>query len=214
MSRIRSLKPGYFRSRSLARLPLAARHTFAGLWCEADDEGRGIADARLLKGAIWPLDDSITPDDIEEHIGLLGVDHITLYDVGDERYYEVVRWEEHQSAQFRRSEGVYPAPNGVRAAREGVPEKGEGSKEKGEGSARGARIPDTFTVTDEMRAWVEDRCKDIDWNLHTENFVDWAKSTSSRAAVKKDWVRAWKTWMRREQDRVPTWKRNAGGMKL
>lgn len=209
MSRIRSLKPGFFRSRSLNRLPRDARTTFQGLWCEADDEGRGIADARLLKGAIWPLDDDITPEIIDDHLELLGKEHITLYEIAGERYYEVVRWEAHQSPQFRRGEGVYPAPEGMHGARERVLEEGEGSKEKGAGSAqRGTRIPETFTVTEEMRAWVSSRCPDIDWNLHTENFVDWAKSTSSRAAVKKDWTRAWKTWMRREQDRVPAWAKN------
>lgn len=199
--RIRSLKPGFFVSRSLAKLPVPMRVTFAGLWCWADDEGRGIADARLLKGAIWPLDDDTTPETIEEHLTLLGADHITLYEVAGERYYEVNEWEKHQSPQFRRSEGVHPAPEGVHAARGGVLEKGEGSKEKGEG--KGTRIPETFTVTDEMQSWVRSRCPSIDWKLHTENFVDWAKSTSSRAAVKRDWVRAWKTWMRREEDRVP-----------
>lgn len=203
MSRIRSLKPGFFKSRSLSKLSVPARITFAGLWCEADDEGRGIADARLLKGAIWPLDDDITHETIEEHLDALGADHITLYEVAGERFYEVNNWEAHQSPQFRRNEGVHPAPEGMLRAPRGVPEKGEGSKEKGGG--RGARIPDEFTVTPEMKAWVEARCPNIDWQLHTENFVDWAKSTTSRAAVKKDWGRAWKTWMRREEDRVPAW---------
>lgn len=74
----------------------------------------------------------------------------------------------------------------------------------------GTPIPDTFSVDEEMQVWVKSKCPDIDWELHTENFVDWAKSTTSRAAIKKDWGRAWKTWMRREQDKVPQWARNRG----
>ena len=80
MGRMRTIKPEFFRSRSIARCTREARLTFQGLWCEADDHGRGIADARLLKGAIWPLDDDITIDDIEDHLEeLRATGHIILY---------------------------------------------------------------------------------------------------------------------------------------
>jgi hypothetical protein len=109
MARIRTLKPGFFKSRSLAKLPRDARLTFAGMWCEADDHGRGIADARLLKGAIWPLDDDVTFLHVSAHVDMLAATgHIRLYQIDDEAYYEVVKWEQHQAAAYRRGEAKYP----------------------------------------------------------------------------------------------------------
>jgi len=111
MGRIRTIKPEFFRSRSLARCPLAARMTFAGLWTEADDYGRGVADPRILKGALWPLDDDITHSHVSAHLDVLTeTGHIRLYEHGGETYYEVANWSEHQAAAYRRGEPKYPAP--------------------------------------------------------------------------------------------------------
>lgn len=150
--RIRSLKPGFFRSRSLAKCDPLARLTFAGMWTEADDHGRGVADARLIKGAIWALDDHITHLHVSAHIDMLAAtEHIILYRVGDETYFQVLNWEPHQSAAFRRGGPQYPAVSaGQRidsldaplcmqesasrtqgGAGEGRREKGEGNREEG-----------------------------------------------------------------------------------
>ena len=144
MSRIRTVKPEFFRSRSLARVTREARLTFIGLWCEADDLGRGVADTRLLKGSIWPLDDDMTPVDIEEHLSELADAHIALYWCEGERFYEVQRFDKHQAAAYRRGESRHPAPpdppepeplhdkkcKEVRDAHEGVLE-GKGRDRKG-----------------------------------------------------------------------------------
>jgi len=109
MARIRTLKPTRFTSRSLAKCPRDARTTFEGMWCEADDHGRGIADARLLKGAIWPLDDDITFLHVSAFVDVLAATgHIRLYEVDGEAYYEVANWEKHQAAAYRRGEPKFP----------------------------------------------------------------------------------------------------------
>ena len=109
MGRIRTLKPTRFTSRSLARCPRDARTTFEGMWCEADDHGRGIADPRLLKGAIWPLDDDITFLHVSAHVDVLAeTGHIRLYEIDGEAYYEVTNWAKHQAAAYRRGEPKYP----------------------------------------------------------------------------------------------------------
>ncbi|NUQ88941.1 MAG: hypothetical protein HOQ43_10815 [Glycomyces artemisiae] len=147
MARIRTLKPTRFTSRSLARCPRDARTTFEGMWCEADDHGRGIADARLLKGAIWPLDDDITHLHVFAFVDVLAATgHIRLYQVDGEAYYEVVNWERHQAAAYRRGEPKYPPPSAGQplaslSAHEGVQESasrtqmgaGTGNREQGEG---------------------------------------------------------------------------------
>jgi hypothetical protein len=113
MGRIRSIKPEFFRSRSLAKCEPAARLTFAGLWTEADDHGHGVADPRILKGALWALDDDVTHVHVSAHLGMLvATGHIRLYEADGDTYFEVVGWVEHQSASFRRGEPKYPLPDG------------------------------------------------------------------------------------------------------
>jgi hypothetical protein len=155
MSRIRTLKPTRFTSRSLAKCPRDARTTFEGMWCEADDHGRGIADARLLKGAIWPLDDDITFLHVSAFIDVLAATgHIRLYAVDGETYYEVTNWEKHQAAAYRRGEAKYPPfsagqPLESLAAHESVQENaartqmdaGTGNREQGTGRRESTATP-------------------------------------------------------------------------
>ena len=118
MSRIRTIKPEFFRSESLAALPLAARMTFAGLWTEADDAGRGVANSKVLCGALWSLDDDVTAVDVEEHLQALAKEHIQMYEVDGKRYYAILNWENHQAASYRRGEPLYPPPPDDTSSRE------------------------------------------------------------------------------------------------
>lgn len=111
--RIRSLKPEFFRSESLAKVTPLARMTFMGLWTEADDYGRGIANPRIVKGALWSLDDDITVDVVTMHLNTLAsTGHISLYKESDDEkiYFVVNKFVEHQSAAFRRGKAKYPDP--------------------------------------------------------------------------------------------------------
>jgi hypothetical protein len=65
MARIRTIKPDFFMSPTVASLPHRTRLTFVGLWCYVDDKGRGYDDPRLVKAAVWPLDDEITHEHVE-----------------------------------------------------------------------------------------------------------------------------------------------------
>lgn len=193
MSRIRSLKPEFFRSRSLARVSPLARLTFQGLWCEADDYGIGIAHADLLKSAVWPLDHDITATEVEQHLqDLERTGHIALYVVDDERYYSVLSWESNQAAALRRGARKYPEPHeGVQAdtphtdpphdsARESVQEArvvvlekgGEGSREQGE--EQGAE----FAVVNGSGVSPSARRPDID-----AVFSAWQEATGHHKAV-------------------------------
>lgn len=64
---------------------------------------------------------------------------------------------------------------------------------------RGTRIPDEFIVTEEMQQWVERRCPRINWQHHTERFVNHWKAESRANSVKLDWNKAWRNWMLKEQ---------------
>ncbi len=64
---------------------------------------------------------------------------------------------------------------------------------------RATRIPDDFTATEAMIAWARENTPDVG-RAETENFRDyWVAAT--RNAEKRDWVAAWRFWMRREQKR-------------
>lgn len=228
MGRIRTLKPEFFRSRSLARVSIPARLTFQGLWCEADDFGRGVADPRLVKGAVWPLDDEMTWGEVAKHLDELETTgHISLYEIDGEQFYVIVSWEEHQAAAYRRGKPQFPAPCTTDNAStepaeqslhdescKKVLELGTGNEELGgvanaprspNGSlpkARGSRIPDTFVVTDPMVAWALLKAPDVDWKIQTEKFVNYWKAKPGKDGVKLDWERTWRNWLLTAQEQT------------
>jgi hypothetical protein len=96
MARIRTIKPDFFSSLTIAALPLEARLTFIGLWTHVDDEGRCVDDARLVKAALWPLDDR-TAANVETDLQALSeASLITRYTVDGRAYLQVRGWDEHQ----------------------------------------------------------------------------------------------------------------------
>lgn len=110
MARMRTLKPGFFTSEDIAKYPLRARHTFAGLWCYCDDHGRGKDNVRLIKAAVWPLDDDVSLEDIDEDLRLLHEGGaIVRFRSGGAGFVAVQRWHFHQSPN-RPSETQIPDP--------------------------------------------------------------------------------------------------------
>ena len=227
MGRMRTMKPEFFRSRSLAKLPREARMTFAGLWTEADDFGNGIADERLLKGSIWPLDDDIEPVHVSAHLRMLAASlHIQLYMVGDETYFHIINFTKHQSAAYRRGEPKFPGPSagqpldpepahgGVQESACCTPESAvTGNEEQGTENQkaspssprkRGTRIPDDFTVTADMVTWARLKTPNVDGRRETEKFINYWQAASGQKAVKRDWEATWRNWMLNAAERTPT----------
>jgi hypothetical protein len=109
VARIRTIKPEFFTSLTIADLPLTARLTFIGLWTHVDDAGRCVDDPRLIKAAVWPLDDR-TASDIELDLKLLTeASLITRYMLTRKRYIAVTGWQEHQRIN-RPTPSKLPAP--------------------------------------------------------------------------------------------------------
>lgn len=97
MARIRSIKPNFFASEDVSVLPLRARLTWIGLWTQCDDHGRTKRNAKLIKAAIWPLDD-VSLCDVEEDLHVLAdFGRIVTYQVGPTGLLAVVNWHVHQS---------------------------------------------------------------------------------------------------------------------
>lgn len=109
MARIRTIKPEFFTSLTIADLTPEQRLTFIGLWTHVDDEGRCVDDARLIKAAVWPLDDR-TAADVETDLRALSESSlITRYIVKQRPFMAVTNWAEHQKIN-RPTPSKHPAP--------------------------------------------------------------------------------------------------------
>ncbi|MEX8058598.1 hypothetical protein [Microbacterium sp. 16-032] len=69
---------------------------------------------------------------------------------------------------------------------------------------RATRIPEPFIVTADMRADMHAEYPHLDINHSTKQFVDYWRSASGKNALKKEWVAAWRFWMRRDGQAMTT----------
>ena len=97
MARKRMLAPEFFTSATMNALPVEVTMTFAGIWCWADDYGRGDDDAAMVKAAVWPRRRKFTEKVVRNHMDALeaaGV--LCTYSVNGIHLVHVVSWGEHQ----------------------------------------------------------------------------------------------------------------------
>lgn len=137
MARIRAIKPEFFTSETIASLPIHCRLTFIGLWTHADDYGRAVDNPRIIKGAIWPLDDEVTPTDVSLHIHLLeerGL--IARYEVDGRRYLHAVKWTSHQKVSHPQEARIPACP-----LHEALPKYSGGTPEPHQSEAGAAPEP-------------------------------------------------------------------------
>ena len=72
----------------------------------------------------------------------------------------------------------------------------------GGGTKLATRIPDDFRVTPEMVQWAKANVPHVDGRLETAKFTDHFKAASGANARKKDWIAAWRNWMRTADQRL------------
>ena len=151
MARIRTIKPEFFTSLAVASLELPARLTFIGLWTHCDDLGRCVDEARLIKAALWPLDDR-TAADVERDLCALGkVSLIVRYEVGGRRYLAVCGWSEHQRIN-RPTPSKIPAPPSPRDPHGGLTEDSVRTQSDAEGDVREPSRQGEMSVSPESGA--------------------------------------------------------------
>ena len=116
MPRIRTIKPEFWASPSVAAASPYARLTFIGMWNWADDFGRGTLNYKELEGFIFPHDDTFTDrsgntvtfrDVVAEVSERFGV---VLYEVSGRSFFAIPTWDKHQRNEKRAKESKYPAP--------------------------------------------------------------------------------------------------------
>ena len=111
MSRIRTVKPEFFRHEGLVELEVASnlpiRIAFAGLWTVCDREGRFRWRPRQLKLDVLPFD---AVDFTAVLDALAGGGFIVQYQVYGEAYGYVPTWHRHQIVNNRESASLLPEP--------------------------------------------------------------------------------------------------------
>ncbi len=111
--RIRSIKPEFWRSEAIARLPWSARLLFIALWSYVDDNGVGRDNEKLIVADVFPLE-----DDPRETLATVSRDLRTLAEAGRIVRYTadgrallaVVNFSEHQKID-KPNKPRYPGPD-------------------------------------------------------------------------------------------------------
>jgi hypothetical protein len=109
--RIRSIKPEFFRDKTMAACSPRARLTFIGLWTLVDDEGRYEYEPELLKADLWPWEPDVTPKETEACVQELeGRGRVCLYQAGGKTYLHIVNWHKHQVISHPGKSRIPPCP--------------------------------------------------------------------------------------------------------
>jgi hypothetical protein len=108
VSRSRNIKPGFFKNERLAECDPLARLLFAGLWCEADREGRLEDRPKRLKAEILPYDEcdvSSLLDQLAKH------GFIARYNSGGLALIAIPTFLDHQRPHNKEPESYLPSPD-------------------------------------------------------------------------------------------------------
>lgn len=221
MARIRSIHPDICIDKGLAEMDDArAERTFMRLWTYCDDDGRAMDDSRLIKAAIYPRLDSMTPDEVEIDIAkLASLGFIVRYEADGDEYLHVPSFAKWQRPN-RKVDSKHPAPpSGAphvqsseqdRAPHEHAPpvvvggdvvvvEVVEGADASVEPprDKRGTKLPRDFTLTHPMRLWAKTNDIKSSVERETPKFVDHFRA---KGEIKQDWLAAWRNWMRKADE--------------
>lgn len=67
---------------------------------------------------------------------------------------------------------------------------------------RGCRIPEPFTISEQMRSWAREHTPHVDIDSATEEFVDYWRGATGQVAIKLDWVGTWRNRLRELEKRA------------
>lgn len=167
---MRTLKPEAASSESLAEVDRGIRWTFGMFWTHCDDEGRAVWNLRLIKAAIYPLDDHITIAVLaDDFANLERIGAVCRYEVDGKEYVHVPAFGEHQHPNRRVESKLPPCPKTDHSptphaqrsedsvsthepSTSVVVVEGRGDVEGGGGVARAERAP---TARDIVARWVD-----------------------------------------------------------
>jgi hypothetical protein len=112
MARKRMISPEFWEDETLGECTRDERLLFMGLISNADDEGRGRANAKLVKANIFPYDEDISSKDIKKMMSnLASKKFIVLYSVDGQEFYWVRTFKKHQSVNRPQESKLPPPPD-------------------------------------------------------------------------------------------------------
>lgn len=110
VARIRTVKPEFYSDPQLGQLTLEARYLYKATWNFADDEGRLPADPRILKSQVFPYDDHITTERVEQLLHeLVSLGKAVRYEVENVPYLFLPNFRTHQRIS-KPQPAKYPPP--------------------------------------------------------------------------------------------------------
>ena len=108
MARKRMIDPSFWTDEKLGECAIQERYLFMGLVSNADDEGYGRANPKLLKSSIFPYDD-LRASDLEKWLSRLGgLNLVALYTVKSQAYYYLPNFLKYQSIN-KPTKSQYPS---------------------------------------------------------------------------------------------------------
>lgn len=209
MARSRNIKPGFFTNEDLVELDFATRLLFAGLWTQADRDGRLEDRPKKLKMAIFPAD-NVDVDDMLS--SLHGAKLIVRYSVNGVQYIRIPSWSKHQNPHHTEKASEIPEESGSLTVKEPV--------DNGEVTVSAVLIPDSLFIDSLSSASPEHPTKkrsapkvELPTEFHPndagikaaevagfsvsaelEKFRDHHQAHASKFS---DWQAAWRTWIRK-----------------
>ncbi len=112
MPRKRMIDPSIWTDESFGELSERGRLLFIGLFSMADDEGRGEASAKVLKGKIFPYDEGLRVADVSKTLKEIGSKmSVDFYARNGREYYAFKNWRTWQKVE-KPTPSRIPAPIG------------------------------------------------------------------------------------------------------
>jgi len=111
MARKRMIHPDFFISATMNDVQPHTMLTFAGIWCWADDYGRGENDESLVKAAVWARRRTMTEKKVRADMDALTARGVLCeYEVNGHRLVHVTNWSEHQKVSHPTDSKLPPCP--------------------------------------------------------------------------------------------------------
>lgn len=110
MPRKRMIDPSFWTDEKLGECTIQERYLFMGLISNADDEGYGRANPKLLKSLLFPYDDGLRTSDLQKWLSRLGgFKMVVLYEVNGQAYYYLPNFIRYQTIN-RPTKSSIPKP--------------------------------------------------------------------------------------------------------
>lgn len=202
MARKRMIDPSFWTDEKLGECCIQARYLFAGLFSNADDEGYGRANPKLLRSLIFPYDD-LRASDLEKWLSQLGgLGLVVLYTVGDQAYYYLPNFLKHQTIN-KPTASIFPKPQDTLPENYGSttvalpPKRKEENRreveEKRKEENKGRFAPPT---REEVAAYCQERQNNVDPQRWYDYYC--ANGWMVGKNKMKDWKAAVRTWERNQ----------------